>query len=258
MQRIHLHNGFHLGDGVWTIHFLRKLCAAEPDFSATLYVQPWHIPELKLHIIGTETRLALEPFHRRPATSINAHVNADDFFTRYATPEKYDQLFVDFFSTLARKIGYASPIHTTRDLLFDHPAALEPTPLSRPFDWLLINSRPLSNQIEHDPQTWRRVAEALLEKGCTVVTTAPTGTPAVCTRDHGLSLIGIANVAMHARHVAAIHTSPLLTAMNVWSIEMVERWFVLDRRHHFHYNERIDPLHSTSQLMPALQRFGFL
>lgn len=64
-------------------------------------------------------------------------------------------------------------------------------------------------------------------KGYKVITTQKI--PGVeCTRDKNMSLLDIANLTIGCRNVVAIHTAPMVTAVNTKSINTVQKWVLLN------------------------------
>ena len=59
MREIVFHNGFHLGDCVFHVHYLRNLCMQNEDLSFTFYIKKKYIKEMSYHLVGFENRIKL-------------------------------------------------------------------------------------------------------------------------------------------------------------------------------------------------------
>jgi hypothetical protein len=163
----------------------------------------------------------------------------------------------DWFEHLAKQMGLVSPILTEADLRFDYPAM---APISFPhhfenpkFDVLVINSIPHSGQFgQFNPHDMVKMVQALLDKGKTVITTAPTGTAAKSTHDgtSGLSVTGIGRLSIAARAIVGVVTGPSWTTMNVWNVDK-KFVYLLDY-------ERVNIMPNTEHVTSCAEAMNFL
>jgi hypothetical protein len=149
---------------------------------------------------------------------------------------------------MCKKLGYVCPIQKPEDMLFDNPGILKPTPMSREWDYLLINSFPLSNQVNGTEAEMDAIFDRKIEelRGKTIVTTKKVR-DLPCTRDHNLSLLGIANLSTMAKNIVGINTGPYCMCFNVFNIDKVHRWVHLNDRHIYRYNNRITCVHTKEE-----------
>jgi hypothetical protein len=243
---------------VFSTHYLRKLCEANPRLQACFYVRPDYIEELRLFVPELGERLCLYPLDDRPAEAVNCHINADGFYQSHPRRRHFAAMYVDFFKHLSGKLGVLSPIASVEEMLLDSPA-LEPGAQIQALgsiDWLVINSPPLSGQCPYVADEWNSLIRKLVEKGERVVTTAPSGIESArCTlefefastqrgndqdraKPSPLPLVAIGQLATISRNVAGVHTGPLIPCLNRWAARKVEHWYILDSFNHFFFNDR--------------------
>ena len=236
----------HLGDVSHLMHFLRKFVALN-NVDVELCFSEKYNKEITLQNDSPRIHLVNQ-------SSSAAH-NFTDLWKKYKelgypnVPKTdpnifkaYNEMYVYFFQFVCQKLGYNCPINKPEDMLFDNPGILTPTPLSQEWDYLLINSFPLSGQVNGTEQEMDAIFDEKIAKlralGKSIVTTKKiTGIP--CTRDHDLSLLGIANISINAKNIVGINTAPYLMCFNIWNIDKVQRWVHYNDRHLYRYNNRI-------------------
>jgi hypothetical protein len=241
---IRFHHQLHLGDCVYFLHFLRKFTKVNPGVTVEFYFNPRYAVELHeqnddphIRLIGSDPEGAVHNianlwWQYRQMNYPNIPRNDPVVFSVYT------EMYVWFFKFLCQKLGYVCPIQEPDDMVFDHPGILKPTPMSKPWDFLIINSYPRSKQVngtefEMDAIFGEKIAQ-LKAMGASLITTKKvSGVP--CTRDHNLSLMGIANLSLNVRSVVGINTAPYIMCVNIWSLPKVERWVHLNDKHIYRY-----------------------
>lgn len=113
-----------------------------------------------------------------------------------------------------------NPMASREDFLFDYPELKKP--MGAQFDYLIINSPPMSGQLpDFDPKFFQNLVRNLANEGKKVVTTHPTGM-AECTLDHHLTVTGIGALSKNCEHIIAIDTGPLWPTFNVYNDQTVK------------------------------------
>ena len=215
---IHTYNEYHLGDNLIHLHYLRKACEQNVDLAFTHHCNVAHHDQLTPLLEDMPIELAdlMIPPH-----SINAWIGDKNFY--YNSPNRGDwvKLHLDWFDNLSNTIEIPSPMACKEDFLFDYPA-LKNRGWSA-FDYLIINSPPMSNQLpSYTPEFFHARVKDLCNKGFKVITTHPTGMTN-CTLDWGLSVTGIGQLSQVCHRIEGIDTGPLWTTHNVWNQDTVIR-----------------------------------
>lgn len=222
-HRTHCVHG--LGDNMTHLHFLRKLALRYPDHRFTHQALPMHVWQLS-EMIEDLDNIDLKPFERVEPFSIDAWKNARLFWKEHPQARHFAEFYIDFFANLARRMGLQSPIETPEDLLFDYPALLKPTPLDAPFDVLVVNSLPASNQFTD--QTSLDGMIAALAARHRVVVTRPVDVPGVCcTQSERLSVTGIGRLSMLCKTIVMVSTGSSWGTFNVWNRDSIDYRVIL-------------------------------
>ncbi len=208
-----------LGDNLAHLHFLRKLAVSYPDHRFIHQCMPQHLPQLA-EMIEDLGNISLEPMQRVDLGSIEAWKNAEFVWETHPLRNAYAEFYIEFFRYLARRMGLESPIEKPEDLLFDYPALKKPTALDAPFDFLIVNSMPLSGQFR-DTTSMDGIIAALAAR-YTVIVTQPTPVPnVVCTQSHGQSVTGIGRLSTLCKYIVMISTGPSWTTFNIWNVDSI-------------------------------------
>lgn len=229
----HTYCEFQLGDSLIHLHFLRALARLYPGHRFIHGIKPCHIPQMR-EFVEDVPQIELIGFPDRDPRSLNIWKNTDGFWERHPLRNDYANFHLDWFRHLAFKLGLlASPFERPENLLFDHPALLRPTSLSKPFDVLFVNSAPCSGQFraylngpggpgDFNPEYFDPLIAELASKQ-RVVVTARTKVPNVpCTLDYNLTLTGIGNLSLYCPVVVMVSTGPSWATFNVWNTRTVQ------------------------------------
>lgn len=242
MTTHHTYCEFQIGDSLIHLHFLRKLAAIYPSHRFVHGVKPMHFAQMR-EVIEDLPNIELISFPERDPASLNIWKNVNNFWASHPLRDDYANFHLDWFRDLAQRMGVVeSPFRTPSDLLFDYPALLQPTSLSKPFDVLFINSAPCSGQFraylngpagpgDFNPEYFDPLIAELAAKNYRVVVTARTKVPHVpCTLDFGLTITGIGNLSLYCPTVLMVSTGPSWPTFNVWNRSTVQtRIAFLDR-----------------------------
>ena len=218
---------WHLGDNLLHLHFLRKLSDAYPDIifhhalNQQYIVQCGELVEDKhnIKLIGLS-----EAKFNRP---IDAWKGAENFFFEHPRKFEFGALYLDFFTRIASKMGLRSPIVEKTGLLFDYPALLRNV-LPKSYDFLVVNSAPLSEQFKtYSEETFRKIVKAVEARGFSVITTKKVE-GFDCTMDTGLSVTGIGNVSLGAHFLVAVCTGAMWPSINAFNNYRHEQKIILN------------------------------
>ena len=207
---IYTFNEYHLGDNLIHLNYLRRACLKNPDKEFTHYCNPQYHEQLKPLIEGVPIELG--DLHIHPK-AVNAWIGANNFFYQHPQCRHWLQVHEAWFAFLSSILDISNPIASKGDLFFDYPllnAAVYPE-----FDYLVINARPMSNQLpDFSPYFFDKLVRKLLNDGHKVITTHPTG---MCnsTLEWGFDVTQIGNLSIYAKHIIAVDTGPLWTTFNV-------------------------------------------
>jgi hypothetical protein len=141
----------------------------------------------------------------------------------------YEAVYLDHFRRICRDAGVDCPFTSTMEICHAQPELDEP---GDSWDWLIVNSQCLSQQLDHWDEP--RLARAALSLPGKVVTTHPVhGLP--CTREIAPRLWDIAKLAGRCRFIVGINTGPFWACMTRKALANTERIVVLDQLHGFSY-----------------------
>lgn len=214
-------NAYHLGDQLFTLHYLRAQAKAHPAIHFSHAAPETYLPQLApltADLPNLSLSAAESAIFRAP---LNTWLGADGWF--YSQPDRHDfvAIYLRHFARLSHALGLPAPFTTARDLLFDYPALAPATAAYTGLRGVLVvNSTPQSGQFQsfsHDG--FDRIIALLHAAGHTVYTTAPSRTPdALCTLDLGCSVTDIGRLsADHVTAIIGVPTGPMWPTFNVWN-----------------------------------------
>jgi hypothetical protein len=207
-------NRFHLGDNLIHLNYLRRLAMQHERERFLHFCNRVHIGEL-VEAIFDVPNLQLSPLEHTPEGAVDAWIGADNYYYKSPIANDWIAFHLDWFEHLSRRLGLANPIKSERDLLFDYPALQAYS--TDPFDFLIVNAKPLSNQFpEFSPESFADLVQGLVRRRYKVMTTHPTGfCPA--TVESNLSITGIGGISRFAKHIVSIMTGPMWPTFNVFA-----------------------------------------
>lgn len=225
MKTVEFYNEYHLGDSVFHIMFLRKLCRLVDD-NFIYYVNPALLPELNKHLLGYLDRIELRDIKFRTPTAINAWVGE----IYYNHPGRYifDTFYIDWHNYLTEKL-YNKKFDL--DIISDYPLLASTGKYQA--DILFINSVPNSNQFENNTSLLDSTIQQLNVHYRVITTKKVEGV--VCTMDKGMSLVDIGALASDSKNIIAINTGPITCCINQWALANVQSWIVAAHNHTYSF-----------------------
>lgn len=230
MQAVKTYCDWHLGDNFIHLNFIRRLALRYPDVRFIHAAKPEYLWQLQA-VVRDLKNCSLDG-NREPSGWIDAWKNANGAFFGHPKMGDFTEFHLDHFSRLAKRIGLDNPITCERDLLFDYPALNEKVWWRRSYDYLFINSRPMSTQLSsYRDGFFKDVMRRLVASGKSVASTRNDGVDGViCTEP--LSCTEVGNVAMACKNIVGVATGPMWPTLNVFHVPQ-KRVVCLDRRERF-------------------------
>lgn len=260
----HTYNRYHLGDNLIHLHFLRHLALRYPEHRFTHALKESYLGTLRESIedVNNVSLIRLEDLHLHPDCRwINAWKNAGcelgpdvpftpGFWDTHPRQNDFSHFYLELFGILSRQMGLESPFREPADLWFDYPKIRDSRNCERilsdvggnqpdrpVFDFLVVNSVPLSNQLRafrNNPNHLTTLIEELAARYRVIVTSPLSGPPGDppgprvwCTQDYGLSLSDIGTLSLHCPYLLMISTGPSWPTFNVWNRDTVKLRVIL-------------------------------
>ena len=224
----HTHCALRLGDNLIHLNFLRRLARRYPEHNFVHGAHLCYINQLS-EVIWDLSNIRLIPIEYKDPASIDVWKNAGGWWETHLLKNDFAKFHICFFRMIAEKMELESPIYAPSDLLFEYPAIQKTQKICEPFECLIINSPPQSNQ-------WRRYNEqeltaliAVLSRRMPVITTHRCRLEVACTDDPKLqhSVTTIGTLSLHCKYIVMVSTGPSWPTFNIWNTESVKRRIVL-------------------------------
>lgn len=220
MATFFTHTTLSLGDNMWSLQYLRKQAMLYPEHRF-VHAAPFNLLSQLIEVVADLPNLSLIDFDYKPHYSLFTWVNSDNFIDNH--PDKWNiaRVLVDFFEVFSKKIGLESGLKNPADLAYDYPSITR-THYTQNFDFMVINSQPLSDQFL-DFAALNGLVGELVERGHTIVTTAKTEfQEIVCTTDHKLTITQIGSLSLNCKHILGVATGPMWPTFNTFNAHSVE------------------------------------
>lgn len=239
-----LYNCYHLGDSVFTLHFLNKY--KNFDYNFNYFVKPEYITELNQHITNEKINL-FDITKGVPANSYNTWIGHNQFFHKYITNDNhYDLFYVKYFKMLSETLQIENFFNNKEDMLFDNSNFKIST--NKSYDYLLINSKPFSGQLaSYNERDFIDLCDYLTNKNFSFITTQKVK-DYECTRDYKMSLIDIGNLSNYCSNIVAINTAPIIRTFTIQNINTIKNRFILDDTLTYSFNDSIYKISKVSDL----------
>lgn len=263
------HSAVRLGDNLVHLHFLRKLCEAYPSETFTHFChEDFHLelgevvidqPRIKLAKLSRDDLAGAWWTVAPPASleSVNAWKNCNGFWETHPLRLDYCAFMIEWFKHLAQRMGLESPILTAAQMLFDYPALKGE--YKNPFDFLIVNSPPMSNQA---PRYRLDEMDALIEwliPRAQIITTFKRPTLDLpCTMDLRASVTGIGRLSQMCRAIIMVSTGPSWPTFNVWNQNTIRQRIIINEPEVVALDPRAEQVHDVAGVRALLEHSPFV
>lgn len=273
MSIFHTHCALRLGDNLVSLHFLRKLADKYPEhrfihaahaiYLPQLIEVTCDIPNLQLMDLGSVSdgnphgpeRWTMKPRHE----SRNLWKNDGAFWERHPLVNDYVGFHLAFYDDVARQMGLETPLTHRRDMLFDYPMIRKADVNIEPFDFLIVNSTPLSGQFRgYNEEQFTALILALANKYRVVVTQRINLRNVAYTGDYGLSVTGIGNLSLKCHKILMVATGPCWPTFNIWNAKSIDLRIVLTDGERLDFGDESEHASSIACARQILEAKGLL
>ncbi len=234
MNPTRTHNGYHLGDNLMHLHFMRKIALANPSREFIHAVQWQYVRQLNDLTSDIPNLNLMEYGYMTPSDSINAWRGDKQFWYSHEHRNDFVKFHTEFwFPYLASMMNVDNPVQTPADMLFDYPAIMHGLngQFRTDYDVLVINSPPGSGQFnDFNAYELGNLASAIAAKGLKVVATheLPSHVRNVdCTATAGLTVTQIGTLSLHCHTILMVSTGPSWPTFNIWNQDTVKNRIIL-------------------------------
>lgn len=222
-----MHNLYHLGDNIFSLIFINNI-VEHNNVNIEYSCRHNFLSELSHHNYKDINLSPLTQIYN----SVDTWIQGNNYWGEYCISQKekedyyyYDEFYLKFYSNLSNRNELKHSFNDIEDTLYYHPD-LEKRRYDD-YDFLIINSRGGSGQFQYIPNDFKLLVNNLNNKGYKLITTEKID-DFDCTRDTNMNLKDIANLAIGCKNVIAVHTAPMVTALNKISIKTVNKWILLN------------------------------
>lgn len=219
MNSIKTFNEFHLGDNLIHLNYLYRLSRLYPDLTIEHYLNINYIHELR-NLIPNSSNISLFDIESKPSCSVNSWIGFDGYYYNSPLQGNWVDFHLDFFKNFSVILGVKNPIINDVDLLFDFPI-LENFNFSKKYDFLIVNSKPLSSQIsDFDEDFLNNLIKELIFKGYTVAATHPNGI-VESTIEKGYGLLQVGQISNNCQAIIGVPNGPMWLTFNKFNQNQV-------------------------------------
>lgn len=273
MRKINFYSQEHLGDNIYHFHYCRKLLNNNNDIEIDYYIKKpidcnnfeKFYNELHKHIFDLKRFNLIRNFKSVPKDTLNIHINnvqtGRKYFEFINYPKldgnlSYNEFYIYFFEHISKILNVDNPIKTNDDFLIDNPLILNDNLLyNNDFDFLVINSKALSGQIDNNLKLFDPLFEYLLSKGYKVISTEKTRyNEILSTVEYGLSLVEIGNLSLKCKNIVGVHTAPIIYTFNKWNIDKIKQWILFQSNGvHYTFKDRVMTFKSLNDMNKVIK-----
>ena len=221
---------WHLGDNLIHANWLRRVAARAPSERFVHAARAEYLQQLR-EVVEDLPNIELVSLNDRPP-SVNVWKNRRGDFYDHPLRDDWVAYHLEFFAGLARDLGVENPAAAPDDLLFDFPR-LRAKEWPK-FDFLVINSIPMSGQFRGYDIAFFDIMIAELRKRGSVIVTGPSFAPGIASTlsylGYPLTVADIGALSIGCKHIIGVPTGPIWTTFNVWNRDL-PRILFLDREY---------------------------
>jgi hypothetical protein len=207
---IYTHIEYHLGDNLTHLQYLIKSSYLYPSVKFNHYLNPKYIKELQPCIRDIKN-IELFNIYKKPFFSKNAWKNYKNFWVQRDKTDSFTDFYIKYFNSLSKRLGINNPVLSRSDFIFDNPPIVDSKKYKR-YDFLVVNSDPLSGQLKFIPDDLERLIIELSKKYSVITTKKIKGIDS--TLDYNYNLNDIAIQSMYCQYHVMIATGPCWLVLN--------------------------------------------
>lgn len=228
---VRTYSAFRLGDNLAHLHFLRAMAKKYPSIHFQHAALLTYLPEM-IEVVADLPNISLRDImHCRGEHGVNAWKNAGGYWENHPRKNEYAAFMLEWFDLLAKRMGLEAPFKEPHDLLFDYPAlrreisgqgglSLHPNTVQfAPFDFLVVNSIPMSGQWRGFDEVGFNTLIQSLSQRHSVICTRRTGLDVASTDTiPGFTVTGIGALSLFAQKgIIMVSTGPSWPTLNIWT-----------------------------------------
>lgn len=259
-------NQYNLGDCFWHCLFMRKLAIQQPDDTFVLFCKSHYVQELT-DVVRDVGNVLITQLDSPPNGSIPCWIGP--FHRDHQLRNDIVGFLIKWFDHLALLSGVTNPIRSRRDLICDYPRIFEARRYvleyrPRLYDWMVINSQPMSGQFAHDHGSMVELVASMLKRNpmLRVVTTVPTGISGVdCTQSSfpiKLTVTEIGALSTRCENLIAVATGPIWPTFNIWNQRRFKHRLILLNEITINYGDDLPHFGSVAAASQYLQGQGVI
>lgn len=252
MRTINCINTKHLGDCIQTLHFL--INAAEKNNVCFKFIcnSVYH-EQLQELLINHSDKVKLtnySPGEECVETWVAGYGNYGKINEESIRINSYlDQAtcFLIHWNNVSNIMKIECPFTIKTDLIFNQQVLAEPCKHKTQYDYLFINSQPLSLLYENFNQESILFLQKLKSKNKTVITTKKIE-DYPCTLDYNLTVVEIGKLAKNVKNIVSVNSGPLHLTMNKWSLAHINTFTIWSPSETFGYNDKFKTVKNLGEL----------
>lgn len=240
MVRIyHFYNDHHYGDNILNLKFLNNLAPflEKENIRIYYYYNPHYIKRVKeLECYIHTKRIQLYAKEYQPSGSVHLWIGKYPIINNisYFDYDIYYQLFYKLILQLLemQNSSISTSLYQKEDYLTTIYEGLDKK--YKDVDILILNSEPLSNQMNYVKEDWDRLCKQL-HKRFKIVTSTFVDDSIPCTFQDGLTIQDIGAISTHASYIVAVHSGPCMGCYSEQTKKHVKKWFIFHDLGNLHH-----------------------
>ena len=233
MVIVNVYNKWHLGDNVFNIIFFNKIknFLEKNEIVIHYYLKYIYILQVKEFI--TTPNIILKNYIESNNKNLQYHLWIDDKSYKYRIETidrnqvAYNIFYTNFFNNFIRQLNWQTQINNIiyidSDLLNRYNKLHDKY---KNIDILIINSLPLSNQLNYEEAKWNKLCLYFNSK-YNIVTTKKVAN-ITCTLDHSLTIKNIAALSTHVKIIISVNTGIVPGLFNIYTLNNMLHFYNFD------------------------------
>lgn len=233
---IEFKNEYHLGDNLYHIHYSNYILQENPELTIINYMEPqyitecnkWIWPENINRMLNKEITQEVKDNKNIESTWIENFNYMHTNWLSASRTKHFNDYMNMFYEKLLKPYKIKYTFLNNISGKFNHPLLLEKSKELDSYDWLIINSLPMSGQWNYVPFIFDGFIYDLNSLGKTIITTKQSFHNYIpCTLELAPSLFDVAAQSINCKNLLGVHTAPFLVSVNDHS--NYEQFIVLQR-----------------------------